>query len=133
MARAQARHEYTKSSDRGKKYEDFFCLTPIGVRVGYGSTKLPKKYADHVIWASTSSAYYTVNGVRVGATVAAAAKTLKLTGPIHVGLNDWYLAANGAATAVFKVRSGVIQEIGIGDKSLTNTTKADKTFLKSFG
>ena len=132
MARAQARRAYTKSSNRGKKYEDFFCLTPIGVRVGYGSTKLSPKYADHVIWASTSSAYYTVNGVRVGATVVAAAKVLKLTGPIHVGLNDWYLAANGDSTAVFKVRGRIIEEIGIGDKSLTNSTKADKTFLKSF-
>ncbi len=132
MARAQARHAYTKSSNRGKKYEDFFCLTPIGVRVGYGSAKLPKKYADRVIWASTSSAYYTVHGIRVGATVIAAAKVLKLTGPIHVGLNDWYLTANGASTAVFKVRDGIIEEIGIADRSLTKTTTADRTFLKSF-
>jgi hypothetical protein len=132
MTRAQARHAYTKSSNRGKKYQDFFCLTPIGVRVGYGSAKLAKKYAGRVIWASTSSAYYAIHGIRVGATVAAAGKVLKLTGPIKVGLNDWYLAPNGSSTAVFKVRRDVIEEIGIADKPLTTGHKAQVKFLKSF-
>jgi hypothetical protein len=40
MTRAQARHAYTHSSDRRKQFENFFCLTPIGVRVGYASPKL---------------------------------------------------------------------------------------------
>jgi 6-phosphogluconolactonase len=132
MTRVQARHAYTKSSNRGKSYQDFFCLTPIGVRVGYGSPKLPRKYANRVIWASTSSAYYTVHGIRVGATITAADKVLKLTGPIKVGVNDWYLARNGNSTAVFKVRKGVIQEIGIGEKSLTTGHRAQVKFLESF-
>ena len=136
MTRPQVRHAYTHSSNRGRRYEDFFCLTPIGVRVGYGSPALPKparrRLASRVIWASTSSAYYTVQGVRVGATVATADKRLKLTGPIHIGLNDWYLAPNGASAAVLKVRRGIIEEIGIGDKALTNTRKAQLAFLKSF-
>ena len=136
MTRPRVRHAYTHSSNRGKRYEDFFCLTPIGVRVGYGSPALPKsarrRLASRVIWASTSSAYYTIQGVRVGATVAAAGKRLHLTGPIHVGLNDWYLAPNGASTAVLKVRRGIIQEIGIGDKALTHTRKAQHAFLTSF-
>ena len=132
MSRTQARRVYTKSSNRGKQYQDFFCLTPIGVRVGYGSHKVPKKYANQVTWASTSSAYYTVEGIRVGATVTAAGKVLKLTGPIKVGLNDWYLAPNGTSTAVLKVRGGLIEEIGIGDKQLTQNHKADLAFLESF-
>ena len=138
--RAQAARAYTHSSNRGKQYEDFFCLTPIGVRVGFASPALlhtlPKseqgKLAGRVIWASTSSAYYTIDGIRVGATVAAAGLKLKLTGPIHVGLNDWYIAPNGASTAVLKTRHGVIEEIGIGDKSLTGTPAARLNFFKSF-
>jgi hypothetical protein len=139
MTRAQALHAFAHSSNRGKKYEDFFCLTPRGVRVGIASPKLvhtlPKserKLAGRVIWASTSSYYYTVQGVRAGATVAAAGKRLKLTGPFHVGLNYWYLAPNGASTAVFKVRHGIIEEIGIGDKALTRGHKAQVAFLTSF-
>ena len=132
MTPTQARHSYTKSSNRGAHFEDFFCLTPIGVRVGYGSPRLPKVDRDKVIWASTSSAFYAVDGIRVGATVSAATKALKLTRPLKVGLNTWYLAPEGSANAVLKTRGGLIQEIGIGDKSLTNSAKADKNFLRSF-
>jgi hypothetical protein len=139
MTRAQALHAFAHSSNRGKKYEDFFCLTPRGVRVGIASPKLVKtspkserKLAGTVIWASTSSLYYSVQGVRCGATVAAAGKRLKLTGPFHIGLNYWYLAPNGASTAVFKVRGGIIEEIGIGDKALTDGHKAQVAFLTSF-
>jgi hypothetical protein len=110
------------------------------VRVGYASPKLldklPKKerkqLKDRVIWASTSSAYYTLHRIRAGATIAAASRALRLGAPFHIGLNTWYLGPNGSSTAVLKVRHGVVEEIGIGDKSLTKTTKADKTFLKSF-
>ena len=41
-SRASEHYLYRHHSDRGKQYEDFFCLTPIGVRVGYGSPKLLK-------------------------------------------------------------------------------------------
>jgi hypothetical protein len=60
------------------------------------------------------------------------AKALKLTGPYTVGANTWYLARAGAANAIFKTRQGLVQEIGIADRALTNSTKADKTFLRSF-
>jgi lysozyme len=139
MTRAQALHAFAHSSNRGKRYEDFFCLTPRGVRVGIASPKLIKtlpkaerNLAGRVIWASTSSYYYTVQGVRVGATVAAAGQHLKLTSPFHIGKNYWYLAPNGASTAVLKVRHGIVEEVGIGDRSLTQGHRAQVTFLKSF-
>jgi hypothetical protein len=140
MTRAQARHAYTKSSNRGKRFQDFFCLTPIGVRVGYASPKLlatvakseRKSLANRVIWASTASAYYTADGVRVGAAIRAAGKTLKLTGPIKIGANDWYVVRERSSTIVLKVRSGVIQEVGIGDRALTAGATAQRNFLQSF-
>jgi Pro-kumamolisin, activation domain len=140
MTRAQALHAYRRSSTRGKRYQDYFCLTPRGVRVGIASPDvlkaLPRSKANklkgRVIWASTSSDYYSVHTIRPGASVATARKHLKLTKPIQVGKNTWYLAANGASTAVFKVRKGVIEEIGIGDKQLTRSRKAQRTFLTSF-
>jgi lysozyme len=139
MTRAQALHAFAHSSNRGKKYEDFFCLTPRGVRVGIASPKLIKtlpeaehKLAGRVIWASTSSYYYTVQGVRVGATVAAAGQHIKLARPFHIGKNYWYLAPNGSSTAVLKVRGGIIEEIGIAEKALTSGRKPQRTFLVSF-
>ena len=140
MTRSQARNAYTHSSNRGKKYEDFFCLTPIGVRVGYASPTeldaLPKseraKLEDRVIWASTSSAYYAVDGIRAGATVAAAKAALKLEAPFQIGLNTWYLAAGHGSTAILKVRHGIVEEIGIAASSLTSGRKRDRAFLTSF-
>ena len=88
--------------------------------------------AQRVIWASTSSGYYSVRGIRPGATVAAAGAHLELAGPFHVGLNYWYPAPNGSSTAVLKVRRGIIEEIGIGDKRLTVGHRAEINFPKSF-
>ncbi len=140
MTRAQARRSYTKSSNRGARYEDFFCLTPRGVRVGYASPKLlatlkpSRRHAltGRVIWASTAYAFYNIHGIRPGALLTTAQHTLH-TGPVfHIGLNDWYLAPNGNSTAVLKVRHGIVEEIGIGDKRLTRTRKAQRAFLTSF-
>lgn len=132
MTRARARHAYAKSSTRGKRYEQFFCLTPIGVRVGYGSHAEAKSLRGKVIWVSTASAYYAVHRIRVGATIAAARAVLKLSGPYAVGRNNWYLASNGSSNAIFKVRSGLIQEIGIANRKLTSSRAADRKFLRSF-
>ncbi len=140
LTRAQTRRAYKHSSNRGRRYQDFFCLTPTGVRVGYASPMLlrtlpraqRKRLSGRVIWASTSNRFYTIRGVRPGATLAAARMQLKLTRPFHIGLNFWYLASNGSSTAVLKVRHGILEEIGIGDKQITPNHRADLTFLKSF-
>jgi isoquinoline 1-oxidoreductase alpha subunit len=142
MTRAQARKAYTHSSNRDKAYEDFFCLTPVGVRVGYASPALLKALPEHerakfegrVIWASTSSTFYNLGGVRPGATLAYARHRLeKLTGPLHIGRNEWYFAPNGSSTGVLKVRHDVVEEIGIGAKALTHGHHEQVAFLKSFG
>ncbi len=140
MTRAQAVHAFKRSSSRGSKYKEFFCLTPNGVRVGLGSPALLKtlpkrergKYSDRVVWVSTSSAYYAVKGIRAGATVAAAGKKLKLESPFHIGLNFWYLAPNGGSIAILKVRGGIVEELGIGDKALLQGRTAQRAFLNSF-
>ncbi|HWF74726.1 MAG TPA: (2Fe-2S)-binding protein [Solirubrobacteraceae bacterium] len=140
MTRKQARHAYQHSSNRHKSYEDFFCLSPAGVRVGYASRALLEtlpahkrhKFEGRVVWASTSNPFYEVHGVRPGATLASAHKHLKLTGPFYLGLNRWYLAPNGKSTAVLKVRKDKVEEIGIGDKALTAGHPAQRAFLRSF-
>jgi hypothetical protein len=61
-----------------------------------------------------------------------ARRVLHLTGPIRIGLNDWYLAPFGNARAVLKVRHGVVEEIGIAVKALTANHKIASRFLNSF-
>jgi hypothetical protein len=140
MTREQAHRAYHDSHDRGRPYEDFFCLTPDGIRVGYASPKVlaaiptaqRDAYTDRVIWISTANARYGIDGIRPGAKLADAAARLKLGRVFVVGLNDWYLAAVGDVTAVLKIRDGIVQEIGIGDSSLTVTRAAQLAFLTSF-
>jgi hypothetical protein len=140
MTRAQALHAYKRSSSRGSKYKEFFCLTPNGVRVGLASPAelktLPKrqrgKYLGRVIWISTSSPYYAADGIRAGATVAAAGTKLKLGSPFHIGKNYWYLGPTGSSMAILKVRHGIVEELGIGDKVLLRGRKAQQAFLHSF-
>jgi hypothetical protein len=140
MTRKQVTHEYTHSSSRGFPYKDFFCLTPYGVRVGFASPKLlkhlikaeAKKLKGRVIWASTDNARYAVKGIRAGATLPAAQKALPHGYYFRVGANYWYLAPDGTVTAVLKLRNEIVQEVGIGDKRLTASHKADREFMTSF-
>ena len=140
MTRAQAHRAYKRSSDRGKRYQDFFCLTPRGIRAGYPSPILDKTLSlsmqlqiqGRVIWASTSNPRYAIKGIRSGATLKAAKKKLRVGKPIQIGKNTWYLAPAGPATAVLKVRKGIVEEVGIADKQLTTTHAAQRTLMGSF-
>lgn len=85
-----------------------------------------------MIWISTSSAYYAIDGIRPGASTTAAAAKLKLEKVFHIGLNDWYLAPDGAATAILKVRHDIVQEIGVADTQFTRGRAEQRTFLTSF-
>jgi hypothetical protein len=140
MTRAQARHAYLHSSNRDRKYEDFFCLSPIGVRVGYASQALlrtlpageRKRFEGRVVWASTSNPFYALRGVRPGTRLAAVARRLRVGRGFHVGLNWWYFAPNGSSTALLKVRHGIVEEVGIAERSLTRGRKAQLAFINSF-
>ena len=85
-----------------------------------------------MVLALTANPYYALRGIRAGAGLRIAAQTLHTGAAIHVGLNDWYMAPDGASTAVLKVRDGTIQEIGIADASLTHTRRAQHSFITSF-
>jgi hypothetical protein len=140
ITRKQALHEFSHSSNRRKRYQDFFCLTPIGVRVGYASPTLLRtlslglrqRVGGRVVWASTANPFYVIKGVRPGATLAAASRRLHLGKVLRIGLNDWYLGPAGSVTAVLKVRHGVVQEIGIANLALTMGRGAQQIFMTSF-
>ncbi len=140
MTLAEAHRAYPQSSDHGKRYENFFCLTPIGIRVGFASPKLLRtlpgrrraSVRGRVIWASTSNPRYAIQGVRPGALLRAASRRLHLGTALPIGSNDWYLAPAGTVTAVLKVRRGVVEEVGIAERALTHTRKQQWTLMHSF-
>ena len=85
------------------------------------------------MWASTANPYYSLRGIRAGSAVSAAVKRLHPGMPFHIGLNYWYLAANGpSSTAVLKVRHNRVEEIGIANPQLTRGRKAQLTLMMSF-
>ena len=50
----------------------------------------------------------------------------------HIGRYEWYIAPGVASRGVLKVRNGIIQEIGIANKKLTQGRGAQHRFLTSF-
>jgi len=140
MTRRQARAAYRHSSKRVERDEDFFCLTPSGVTVGYGAPALLRglspgvrtRLRGRVTWVSTSSAYFAVLGIRVGATATAATARLQVASVVHLGSDDWYLARAGASTAVLRVKHGVVDEIGIAERQLTRGRASDRELVMSF-
>jgi hypothetical protein len=138
--RSQAEQADPHSSTGGSRYLEAFCLTPIGIRVGYGSPtltaalslRLRHTIAHRIVWISTASAYYAIGRIRPGATVTAASTKLLLGKVFVIGANDWYLSRHGPVTAIFKARHGIIEEIGIADAQVTNGRAAQRKFLTSF-
>jgi hypothetical protein len=140
MTRAQVRRAFVSSTTRGRRHMDFFCLTPLGVQVGYPSRALlhalgpsqQHRVRGRVVLALTGNRHYALRGVRPGARLSSVAHRLGVGRGFRIGPNRWYLAPNGASNLVVEVRNGVIKEIGIADRRLTHPSRAAVRFIKSF-
>jgi putative CocE/NonD family hydrolase len=140
MTRARARTAFVSSSTQGRPYMDFFCLSPVGIRVGYASARLQRSVSPAarrrvrgtVVMALTANTHYALRGVRAGALLRTVAARLHVGRGYAVGLNTWYLVWNGRSRGVLMVRNGVVLEIGIADLLLTQNRSASLRFLKSF-
>ena len=141
MTRDGARNKFPSYSKRGRRYMDFFCLAGgAGIRVGYPAAKLLRalspaeraRVQGRVVLALTASRYYELRGVRPGTQLGAVARALGTGRGSRIGLNWWYVIANGLSRGVLKVRHGVIEEIGIADVALTSSRPAVWRFLNSF-
>jgi dienelactone hydrolase len=140
MTRAQARRRFAKVALRGRRYMDFFCPSRQGIRVGYSTPlllhSLPRHarpgYRGRAVLILTADKHFALRGVHPGTRLAPVARRLHVGGGFPVGRNRWYLFAGGHSRGVFKVRHGMIQEIGIASPRLTRTRRADAVFLRSF-
>jgi hypothetical protein len=137
MTRLQARRAYRLNSTWSKPNQDFFCLSPIGVRVEYASSTMlrglpgSKRQAlqGRVVLALTANAHYALEGIKPRARLAAARRALGAGNLFHIGLNWWYFAPHGSWTAVLKVRRGTVAEVGIADGGLTANRRAQLAFI----
>jgi hypothetical protein len=86
-----------------------------------------------IILLLTANPYYAYDGVRPGARLTGALeKRLRLGTGFAIGANDWYVAVGAKAGGVLKVRGGIVQEVGVGDRRLLGSRPARLRFLRSF-
>ena len=141
LARSRARHILTRYQVTANDFDNFCLYGGWGIRVGYPAASVLRglpptersHVSDRIVLALTANPFYALDGVRPGATLAAAAKRLHVGGSFHIGLNYWYLAPGAAARAVLKVRFGIVQEVGIANSRLSQGSRtAQRRFLASF-
>lgn len=141
LTRSQARHRLTRYVVTHNDFDNFCLYGGWGIRVGYPSSTILLAIArDHlanlagtVVLALTANPFYALERVRPGTRLSAVAHRLGIGRAFHIGLNYWYLTPGKADRGVLKVRGGIIQEVGIANRQLTNGNRAtQRTFLASF-
>lgn len=141
VKRATARRIYPRWSTRGRRYMEFYCLSPNGIRAGYPShtllrrlrRKLRRAVHGRAVILLTANRHYALHGVRPGARLAKVRKRLHVSRPFKIGLNTWYLTPNGSSHGVIKVQHGIVEEVGIVDSQLTSGNhRSTFRFLNSF-
>jgi hypothetical protein len=123
--RQKARRAYPRYSTRDRRDFDFYCLSGGGLRAGYRH--------DRIVLELTSDHYYAYHGITPGTTLSNARRHVHLGPHYNVGRNTWYLIPGRQANGVLKVRHNQVQEIGLANKTLTNTPARARRFFRSFG
>jgi hypothetical protein len=130
----------SKITHRHRKYQDVFCLRPIGVRVNYGTQRTVRelapgqasRYVGRALWASTSNKHYKLNGVTSGTSLSKAEKKFPGGNLIPIGANNWYIVHRSVSSVVLKTRHGKVEEVGIAVPELTVTRDQQAKFMRTF-
>jgi hypothetical protein len=140
MSKHQARRKLKRFNVTHNAFDNFCLFAGWGIRAGYPSTKLvlalPKRERRHVhgvILLLTANPFYAFDKTTPGARLTKSlSRRLHLGKVFHIGANNWYIAPGQKADGVFKVRKGVVQEVGVADKRLLSGRQAQRRFLNSF-
>ena len=136
---AAVRHVYRFSSRQAAPGEDSFCFSPAGTRVGYGSSALVAKLGlghkliGRVIWTTSGNPRYAIGGVRVGATLAAVKKGLRHGSLYREGGVEWYVTADGSATALVQIRARLAVAVGIALREASHDAGAERALVAALG
>jgi hypothetical protein len=126
---------------RTRKGLDRYCARGGGTfRIGYPTKRLQgtlkrslrRKVKGRVVIVLTSSARFSLKGLKRGDSSRKAARKLKHERNLKVGKNRWLVVAGRKVTLLVRVQGGKVREIGIGDGRLTHGTKATKRFLRAW-
>jgi hypothetical protein len=138
--RARVRSRFTRIISRGR-YMDFFCLTGGAIRAGYPSVRFlhtlsapnRRRTRGRVALLMTSNPYYALGPARPGARLTSAlSRRLHLGKSLRGGGHTWFVAPGRHANGVLLVSRGVIREVGVADRRLTQNRRAAQQFLSAF-
>jgi pimeloyl-ACP methyl ester carboxylesterase len=138
--RARARRTLRRFDVTHNNLDNFCLFAGWGIRVGYPSAKLLRelspsgraRFAGKVILALTANPHYALDRARPGIRLAPVARRLRAGKPLHIGQNDWYVTRGKVSDGVLKVRGGIVQEIGIASRQLSQGRSAQRRLLTSF-
>ena len=142
MTLSKAHLAIRRFSSRGRRWQDFYCLSPRGLRAGYTPASVLRGLArsarsrdrNAIVLLSTADGRYSLHGVHPNTRLTAAvARRLRLGRPFRLGANTWYIDANGSSRGIIKVHRGLIEEVGIIDKSLTATRGSTLRLMLALG
>jgi hypothetical protein len=139
MSRAKARKALRRYTADPNQLDDFCLYAGFGIRVGYPSAQLlgalsrtqRSQVSGKIVLALTANPFYSLDGARPGMALKAVAKRLKLGKVFRIAGDDWYIAPGKRANGILKVRAGIVQEVGLADKQLTNGRQAQARLLDS--
>jgi hypothetical protein len=140
MTRMRARRRLKRFTITQNGFDNFCLYAGWGIRAAYPTAKLMRSLSPtrrraltgRIVLALTANPFYALSGVHPGASAASAVRRLKMGRPIRVGLNLWYVKPARMSTEVLKVQHGVLQELGLADRSLTAGHAAQVRFLNGF-
>jgi hypothetical protein len=140
MARSRA-HRKFRWSTGGRRYWDYFCFSPVGIRAGYPSPALlrvlPRRQrrgaTGHVIFILTFNHRYALHGVHPGGRF-----TRRLSRRLHLGRGfklgpaTWYEIGNGPSIGLIEVHRGFVQGVGLADRRFMKSRSTTLRFLNAF-
>jgi hypothetical protein len=140
VTRAQARRTLARFSVTRSGLDDF-CLAAGGdIRAAYPTTRIlaaaPKalraSLRSRVILAVTPNPFYALDGARPGERVRTVAKRLHLQAALRINGSDWYVVPGEPANGVLKTHAGVITEVGLLNRRLSENRPAQRQLLGTF-
>jgi hypothetical protein len=121
MRRRAVRARFAHFAARGNV--DVLCLRGSGIRVGFRSGR--------AVIALSANRHYSLRGARPGMRFSPRARGLRVRASYRIGGVSWYLASLPGATGLLRVHHGLIAEVGIAIRGLTDRAHA-RRFLVGF-
>jgi hypothetical protein len=137
MTRGRVRRAFKTSSIRRHRDMEFFCLSPRGIRVAYPTpevlrsvkAKTRRRIRNRAVLVLSANPRYELRGVLPDTRLADVAGRFHLGRGISIGKNTWYVVPAGRSRGVLKVHKGVIEEVGLAEKSVTGGRRIDRHLL----